>query len=89
MNALKSPHALKGLNLPKRRSGYMSALVLDLVSVAGQRGPRPSHRVFVMGVPESIHRYLDLSLAAARLARVVLRAGLDGDRLPNNLQTLS
>jgi len=35
------------------------------------------HRVFVTGVPESIHRYLDRSLAAVRLARVVLRTKLD------------
>lgn len=33
--------------------------------------------MFITGVPESIHRYLDLSLAAARLARVVLRARSD------------
>jgi len=36
-----------------------------------------SHRVFVTGVPVSIHRYLDLSLAVARLARVVLCTGSD------------
>lgn len=40
--------------------------------------PEPSHKVFVTGVPESIHRYLDLSLAAARLARAVLWTGLEG-----------
>ena len=34
-----------------------------------------------MGVPESIHRYLDLSLAVVRLARVVLRTELDEAKL--------
>ena len=42
-----------------------------------------------MGVPESIHLYLDLSFAAVRLARVVLSAKSEVVRLYNSLRTLS
>lgn len=42
-----------------------------------------------MGVPESIHRYLDLSLAAVKLARVVLQTELDEARFCNEPHTLS